>query len=130
MRFYEWKTEGKKKQPYFIQFTSGEPFAFAGLWDQWKGPEGPVLSCTILTTEANDAIKPIHDRMPVIVNPDDYATWLYSESKSRKELEQIFQPYNPEEIESYPVAMAVNSPANDDPRCIEKIQINDNLLDY
>jgi len=75
--FYEWAREGKKKQPYLIAMTDGNPFGMAGLWEHWKDAEGNVIeSCTILTTEANEAVRELHDRMPVILKPNDYDTWL------------------------------------------------------
>src|ERR1700676_4923775 len=75
--FYEWKaTGGKKKQPFCIRLADDKPFAFAGLWDRWEGPDGPVESCCILTTDANELVRPIHDRMPVILDPRYFDQWL------------------------------------------------------
>src|SRR5258708_32718983 len=75
--FYEWKTGEKVKQPYYIHLKDGQPFAFAGLWEQWEPPEGEsVRSCAIITTDANDLMRPLHHRMPVILDPKHYATWL------------------------------------------------------
>ncbi len=74
--FYEWKAEGKKKIPYLIQMSDGRPFAFAGLWERWERGDPPVESCTIVTTEPNDVVRALHDRMPVILSPADYGRWL------------------------------------------------------
>ncbi|MDQ7785309.1 MAG: SOS response-associated peptidase [Desulfomonilaceae bacterium] len=75
--FYEWTKEKGKKQPYLVAPADGATFAMAGLWEHWKDKEGNVIeSCTILTTEANEAVQKLHDRMPVILRPDDYDTWL------------------------------------------------------
>src|SRR5947207_1224429 len=78
--FYEWKKEGKQKLPYYFQLAEGQPFAFAGLWDRWRGPDGSseeaVESCTIVTTTANELCGEIHERMPVILRPSDYDLWL------------------------------------------------------
>ena len=75
--FYEWKKERGGKQPYHIHLVGQKPFTMAGLWDRWSGGDGPpVESCTILTTEANEALRPLHDRMPVILEPGSYGTWL------------------------------------------------------
>ena len=74
--FYEWRTEGKTKFPFHIRRRDRKPFAFAGLWERWDKGETPVETCTIVTTEANDFMKPLHDRMPVILDPKDYDRWL------------------------------------------------------
>lgn len=75
--FYEWKTEGKVKQPYYFNAASGTPFALAGLWESWKAPDGTIVrTVCLLTTEANELMAPVHNRMPVIVGQDDWAAWL------------------------------------------------------
>lgn len=117
--FYEWQRQGGRKVPHFVRLRSGRPFGFAGIWDAWRSPEGEsVLSCTIVTTEANDLLKPIHDRMPVIVPKDDEATWLDPKSRDRAQLASILQPYPSAEMEAYPVSTLVNAPANDVPECL------------
>ncbi len=124
--FYEWKQETGGKQPYFITLASGEPFAFAGLWDQWTSPEGDeILSFTIIVTEANDTIRPIHDRMPVILSPDDYEPWLGEDSSpSRTRLAIMLRPYPAERMRTYPVSRDVNSPTNDSPALLESINLS------
>jgi putative SOS response-associated peptidase YedK len=90
--FYEWKREGKRKVPHVITLTDA-PMVFAGLWETWSGPGEEILqSCTILTTEANDAVRPIHDRMPVILRPDDWDLWMDRRVQSRRDLEPLLGP--------------------------------------
>lgn len=98
--FYEWKKqEGTRKQPYLVRNADGSPFAFAGLWERWTGPEGEIIeSCTILTTDANDLTRPIHDRMPVILHPKDYDLWLDPEVKDPALLKPLLRPYPSEEM--------------------------------
>ena len=117
--FYEWKRMNGGKQPYYIRMEGGGPFAFAGLWESWdKGGSGEIRSCTILTTGANALVAEIHDRMPVIVAPDAYDVWLDPEAE-KDELYGLLAPYPEDEMEAYPVSRFVNSPSNNDPRCIE-----------
>jgi len=119
--YYEWaKTSGKRKQPYFIRLRGGEPFAFAGLWDVWEqGSDAYIESCTLLTTESNALVRPIHDRMPVIVRPEDYDLWLDPQMQRPERLAPLFAPYPSEQMEAYRVSFRVNNPAHDDPACIE-----------
>ncbi len=115
--FYEWKRMNGGKQPYYIRMEGGRPFAFAGLWESWDR-EGEIRSCTILTTGANPLVGEIHDRMPVIVAPDAYDVWLDPDSEG-DELRGLLAPYPEDEMEAYPVSRFVNSPSNNDERCIE-----------
>jgi len=117
--FYEWQRTNGAKQPYYIHMQDGRPFAFAGLWESWsKGGDGEVRTCTILTTGANALVGEVHDRMPVILAPDAYGVWLDPASE-RDELTGLLAPYPEDEMEAYPVSRFVNSPQNNDPRCIE-----------
>jgi putative SOS response-associated peptidase YedK len=117
--FYEWQRTNGAKQPFYIHMEDGRPFAFAGLWESWgRGGEGEIRTCTILTTEANAVVGEIHERMPVIVAPDAYDVWLDPSSK-RDELTGLLAPYPEDEMEAYPVSRFVNSPSNNDPRCVE-----------
>jgi putative SOS response-associated peptidase YedK len=117
--FYEWQRTNGAKQPYYIHMEDGRPFAFAGLWESWsKGGEGEVRTCTILTTGANALVGEVHDRMPVILTHDAYDVWLDPASE-RDELTGLLAPYPEDEMEAYPVSRFVNSPSNNDPRCIE-----------
>ncbi len=117
--FYEWKKEGKAKQPFFIHRQDGKPFALAGLWARWKDPEaGPRDTFTILTTSANELIRPLHDRMPVIVDPKDFDLWLDPAIDDRERLEPLLAPYDPDQMATYPVSRSVNSPAYDAADCV------------
>jgi putative SOS response-associated peptidase YedK len=115
--FYEWRRTNGAKQPYYIHMEGGHPFAFAGLWESWN-KEGEVRTCTILTTGANALVGEIHERMPVILAADAYDVWLDPASE-RDELTGLLAPYPEDEMEAYPVSRFVNSPSNNDPRCIE-----------
>ncbi len=120
--FYEWQKKGKAKQPYFIQMRDGRPFGFAGLWEIWEGPDhSAVESCTMLTTDANDLMRPIHDRMPVIVAPEDYDRWLDPATQDPKRLEPLLQPYASGAMMAHAVSPHVNRPTNEDPKCIEPL---------
>ncbi|MCA9236327.1 MAG: SOS response-associated peptidase [Planctomycetales bacterium] len=119
--FYEWTTEGKRKQPHYIRFPDGRLYAFAGLWDRWRGPggAGPVIeSCTILTTAANAQLAPLHDRMPVILAPGDYDLWLDGAVENADDLRHLFDPLPAGELAIDPVDPRVNKVANDDPQCV------------
>ena len=117
--FYEWQRTNGAKQPFYIHMEDGRPFAFAGLWESWGwGGEGEIRTCTILTTGANAVVGEIHERMPVIVAPDAYDVWLDPASE-RDELTGLLAPYPVDEMEAYPVSRFVNSPSNNDPRCVE-----------
>jgi putative SOS response-associated peptidase YedK len=128
--FYEWQqTAGGsrgKKQPYFIHRPDDGPFAFAGLWDVWKQPNSEpsnkpltIESCTIVTTEANATLRELHERMPVVLAPSDYAKWLDPNVENPAELEHLLAPCGEEELVAEPVGTHVNRVSNDDPRCIE-----------
>jgi putative SOS response-associated peptidase YedK len=109
--FYEWKTEGKRKFPMYIRLKSKEPFGFAGLYNVWKAPDGnQICTCTIITTEANEAVKPIHDRMPVILTRDKEEIWIDPATEDKEMLVGILKPYPSEEMEAYEVSTKVNFP--------------------
>ena len=117
--FYEWKREGQRKQPYYIKFQDGQPFAFAGLWDRWQRPDGqPLETCTILTTTPNAIVQPIHDRMPVILSPNAYSLWLDPTVHDVEPLQTLRRPHPAEEMTAYAVSTRVNNPANDTPACV------------
>jgi putative SOS response-associated peptidase YedK len=120
--FYEWKQEGGRKQPVYICMKDGEPFAFAGLWERWVGEEDEFIeSCTILTTEPNELLEPIHKRMPVILDPNDYELWLDPDMQEVTRLKPLLHPYLPDQMMWYPVNLRVNNPKHDDPLCIEPL---------
>ncbi|MYD35423.1 MAG: SOS response-associated peptidase [Dehalococcoidia bacterium] len=117
--FYEWTGKGKARQPMRILLATGEPFAFAGLWENWTNPEGEQInSCTIVTTTPNDLMRPIHDRMPVILPSEHERTWVDETTYDAAVLNDILIPYPPVTMEAYPVSTLVNSPANDTPEVI------------
>jgi putative SOS response-associated peptidase YedK len=119
--FYEWAATGtKKKQPYHFRMRDGEPFAFAGLWDRWgRGPEA-ILSACILTTGPNDVVRPVHDRMPLILPRSGYARWL-SHDSTVAELLALLTPYPAGEMEGYRVGPAVSNAGYDGPECVEPV---------
>ncbi|KAA6187905.1 SOS response-associated peptidase [Thiohalocapsa marina] len=120
--FYEWQTGADGKQPFLIRRADGLPFAMAGLWEHWQGPEGRVIdSCTIVVTDANALLAPIHDRMPVILDPTDYGLWLNPGIQDRQRLQALLQPVDPNGWIAYPVSRAVNSPANDAPSLLDPL---------
>lgn len=119
--FYEWQAVGDSKRPVYIRLKSGAPFGFAGLYEMWKSPEGGELTtCTIITTEANELMRPIHARMPVIIPRGDEDLWLNLETKDPG---RLLNPYPAEEMEAYPVSKRVNSPKNNSPLCIERVKL-------
>lgn len=119
--FYEWKTQDGKKQPFYFQLADGKPFGFAGLWERWeKEDEEAIESCTIITTNANDLMQPIHDRMPVILDSQDYDHWLDPEVQKPESLQSLLQPYRSQEMTSYPVSTKVNNARTDSPECVKQ----------
>ncbi len=120
--FYEWQKVGAKKRPMRIVMQSGEPFAFAGLWETWRDPEGEVVpSCAIITTSANNLLSPIHDRMPVILPRDVEDFWLDDSVTEPDALTSVLTPYDDEEMEVYEVSPLVNSAWNDGPEVLEGV---------
>ncbi len=120
--FYEWRKAGKTKQPVYITLKSKEPFAFAGLWETWKSPDGKTINtCTIVTTEANSLMKTIHSRMPVILRKDQEALWLNTDLQDGLFLESMIKPYESEVMEAVEVSHKVNSTEENSPQCIEPV---------
>ncbi len=120
--YYEWKREGKAKQPYYFRRRDERPFAFAGLWEVWsKGAGPPLESVTIITTDANELTTPIHDRMPVILDAADYDTWLDVEHSDKDQLQALLAPHDSPEMTVDPVSTHVNNVRNDDPKCVEAV---------
>ena len=117
--FFEWQARPgtKTKVPHFIHLKSGSPFAFAGLWEHWQSPDGAeIKSATIITTEPNELMSTIHNRMPVILSGAAQAQWL--EPAPRSGLQELLVPYPAGEMEAYPISTLVNSPANDRPEIV------------
>ena len=119
--FYEWKqVPGRKsKIPMYIHMQDASPFAFAGLWENWQSPDGSeILSCTIITTQPNAAVRDIHNRMPVILPKDAYEIWLTPGEVAVQKLDPLLKPYTNSDMVAYPVSTLVNSPANESSECI------------
>jgi putative SOS response-associated peptidase YedK len=116
--FYEWSRAGKTKQPYCFEVNDGELFAFAGLWERWKDQNGNwIKSCAILTTTPNAVTAAVHDRMPVILYPDNYDLWLDPGFTEVSAVSELLKPYDARMMRSYPVSTRINHAANDDPEC-------------
>jgi len=123
--FYEWRAQvgSKVKVPHYIFLKSGRPFAFAGLWEDWHSPDGSqVKSTTIITTQPNELIARLHNRMPVILPPDTYARWLEPAPRQPTDMQGLLAPYPAEAMSAHPVSTLVNSPVNDRPECIAPAQ--------
>lgn len=120
--FYEWYRQGNRRIPMYIRRRDSGLFAFAGLWDEWQSPCGSLLrTCTIITTEPNTLIAPIHNRMPAILRAEHEALWLDPSLKEPSRLLALLQPYPAEEMEVLEVSTRVNNPNNDDPSCIQPV---------
>jgi len=121
--FYEWRRDGKRKIPMWIQFKTREPFAFSGLWDCWidRDTGKPLYTFTIITTHANALLRPIHDRMPVMHRRDIGHQWLEYAVGSELELLLTTQPVLSEELEAYEVSTLVKSPENDSPEYVRRV---------
>jgi putative SOS response-associated peptidase YedK len=120
--FYEWKRDGKQKLPFCFTLASESVFAFAGIWDRWRSPQGQVVeSCSILTTAPNQLLQDIHDRMPVILAPDAYDLWLDPGFRNVAELKPLLQPYPAHAMRRYRVSQRVNHVKFDDAECAAAI---------
>lgn len=124
--FYEWQASGGvSKQPFYIHARSGRPLAFAGLWETWTGPNGEELdTAAIVTTKANHTLKPIHNRMPVIVPPEAFDLWLDTTHVDAKTAEALIAPAPDDLLEAYRVSTAVNRTANDDPKLLDRFDVS------
>jgi len=122
--FYEWQAVGGQKQPYYIHpQDEAQPFALAGLWEHWQGDDGArIESCTIVTTTANGLLRPLHDRMPVIVAPADFDLWLDPGVQNPEAVRPLLRPYPEPSMAMYPVTRTVNNPRNDGPACIAPLE--------
>jgi putative SOS response-associated peptidase YedK len=130
--FYEWMRTGKAKQPYCFEVGEGELFAFAGIWDRWRNPSGnTVETCSILTTTPNSVTSAVHDRMPVILDPDCYDLWLDPGMRDVAAASELLRPYDARRMRCYPISTRINHVANDDEECskaMELAQIQDRLF--
>jgi len=124
--FFEWQKTATGKQPWYIHGTSGEPLAFAGLWELWdaKGTAPPMASCTIITTRANRFMEALHHRMPVVLDTQGRDAWLDPESPPAL-LEGLLEPVEDLALAAYPVSRSVNRPANDGPELLEPVRLPD-----
>ena len=125
--FYEWQGKSGSKQPYYFHLPSGEPFAFAGLYEVWEDkkapPEaGPYKSCTIITTDASESVKDIHNRMPLILKPEAYDAWLDPSNKEPAKIEELLNTANVKELKRYPVSKLVNQVGNNKKECMEPLK--------
>jgi putative SOS response-associated peptidase YedK len=117
--FYEWRKADGRKVPIFIHRKDDQPFGFAGLYDTWQAPDGqPLTTCTIITTTPNALLRPIHERMPVILPRDAQSLWLDPANQDVDELVALLKPFAGDELEAYEVSRFVNAPENDSPECI------------
>ena len=122
--FYEWKGDKGQKQPYFFHMRDKSPFALAGIWDVWQGEGQTIESCSVLTTEANDLVRPIHtkNRMPVILDPVSYDAWLNPTTKLA-EIQALCRAYPPEKMDVFAVSKLVNSVKNESPECMDPANV-------
>lgn len=120
--FYEWKRAGGVRQPFYLHRRDGLPFGFAGLWEHWERAGETIESCTILTTNANDLVAPLHDRMPVIVPSEAHRLWLDPAVRRQEDLSKLLGPPPSDELMAVPVSAYVNRTDHDDIRCIEPIE--------
>lgn len=127
--FYEWQRSMDGKQPFYIGLPDGGPFAMAGLWERWKGADGRIIeSCAIVTTDANERLAEIHDRMPVILRLEDHGAWLDRSNVDAELLKKLLRPYPEGVLVAYPVSRRVNSVANDDAECMQPLTTDSTLL--
>lgn len=127
--FIEWQKRESGKQPLLIDRKDGATFAMAGLWESWKGPDGDIESCTILTTSANETVAPVHDRMPVILGRDDFSLWLDRGVSSPELLLPLLEPCASGDLRTREISPRVNSPRNDDPACLDGPEVQGSLFD-
>ena len=123
--FYEWKQPGKDrpKRPYYIHKRDRSPFTLGGLWEIWQPPDGGQLrSACIITTPPNTLVEPIHNRMPLILDPEDYAGWLDPEVQDPDKIQEWIKPYSGNDLETHPVSTYVNNPRHNSPQCIKPLE--------
>jgi putative SOS response-associated peptidase YedK len=127
--FYEWKRDGKTKQPFCFEVSEGQLFAFAGLWERWRDPSGQwVKSCSILTTTPNAVTSNVHDRMPVILDRESYDLWLDPGMQNVEEISALLKPCDARRMRCYPVSTRINSVANDDEECSRPVEIGESQV--
>jgi putative SOS response-associated peptidase YedK len=120
--FFEWQKKGKEKLPFLFRLRDGAPFAFAGLWERWSGPHGDGReTCTILTTEANDLVRPFHERMPVILPAEFHGDWHDPKTTAPQWLQTVLRPYPAEAMQAVPVSSWVNDARHEGPECVRPV---------
>lgn len=125
--FYEWRRTRQAKQPFCFEVNDGELFAFAGIWDRWRDRRGNTLeTCAIMTTTPNDVTAAIHDRMPVIVDPEAYDLWLDPGMRDTRVVSDLLRPYDASQMCCYPVSRRINHPSNDDEECSRRVELAEN----
>ena len=126
--FFEWDKKGKTRRPFYFQLKNERPFAFAGLWDRWTGQDGDrVETCTIITTTPNELLARVHDRMPVILPPEVYNTWLDEDVRNTEACKELLCPYPSSEMISYPVGTLVNSPQHQGAELIKGVNATNSV---
>jgi putative SOS response-associated peptidase YedK len=122
--FYEWQQQAGRKQPFYFRLQNQQPFGFAGLWEQWESSaKQSIASCTILTTQPNELVQPFHDRMPVILQQQDYDLWLDPQVQTPEPLQPLLHPYPASSMSAYPVSTAVNNPKYNSQECVNEVEI-------
>lgn len=119
--FFEWKKDAAGKVPIYIRLKTGRPFAFAGLWDTWRAKGEEIVSCTIITTNSNELVAQIHDRMPVIIAPGGHASWIDPKERKPDDLKPLLVPYTSTDMIAYEVSNKVNNPKVEGPECVVPI---------
>lgn len=122
--FYEWQATKQGKQPWYVRVRDSELFAMAGLWEHWEGEAGVIESFAIIVTEANERVRPIHDRMPVILAPKDYRFWLDPDNHDSDGLQRLLRPWPAEKMVAWPVSRRVNRPEDDGPELLRPLHLN------
>jgi len=120
--FYEWQRRGRERIPRYFRLRDGAPMSLAGVWERWRSPEGETLeSCTILTTAANDLVRPLHERMPVLLDEASFGRWLHDPPAEAESLLELLTPYSAERMEAWVVSRDVNRTGYDHPECIRPL---------
>lgn len=119
--YYEWKTEGKKKHPFYFRLKKDEPFAFAGVWERWDKGESPIESCAIITTDANELSRAVHDRMPVMLRRPEADAWIDPAIEDPTVLKELLRPFPAELMTYYAVEPLVNNVKNNAPECLNPV---------